>query len=233
MAVFVENRSLVIPGDLIAEGNFKASDGTFQEQDRIYASVLGLVDVGPNKTIRVIPFAGKYMPKINDVVIGKVVDLRFITWIIDINAPYLADLHANEVLDRKVDLTEIDLLRFYDVGDLLISKVIDIDEEKNIRLTTKAPGLGKLHGGRLVKISPVKVPRIIGRSGSMIKLIKDETKCEILASSNGRVWIKGKDSNLENLAIQAILKIEQEAHTTGLTDRIKEMLQKERGEKIG
>ena len=232
MVMFVDNRALVMPGDLIADGNYRASDGTFQEKERIYASVLGLVDISPNQVIRVIPFAGKYMPRVNDVLIGKVVDLRFIIWIIDINAPYLAELHANEVLDRKVNLADFDLRRFYGIGDLLLAKVIEIDETKNIRLTTKAPGLGKLIGGRLAKVSPVKVPRVIGRGGSMIKLLKDETKCDVLVSPNGRIWIKGKDSDLENLAVRAILKIEQEAHITGLTDRIKEMLQKERGVKI-
>jgi exosome complex component RRP4 len=85
----------------------------------------------------------------------------------------------------------------------------------------KDVGCKKLYGGIIIKVTPTKVPRIIGRSGSMINLIKKKTKCEIYIGQNGVIWIKGED---KTKAIEAILTIEKESHTIGLTEKIEKML---------
>ncbi len=58
----------------------------------------------------------------------------------------------------------------------------------------------------------------------MINLLKRETNCDIFVGQNGRIWISGRD-DMANIAAGALLKIEQEAHTSGLTDRIKEFIE--------
>jgi exosome complex component RRP4 len=55
----------------------------------------------------------------------------------------------------------------------------------------------------------------------MIELIKKKTGSEIYVGQNGVIWIKG--GNKEK-AIEAILTIEKEAHTVGLTEKIAKML---------
>jgi len=72
-------------------------------------------------------------------------------------------------------------------------------------------------------ITPSKVPRLIGKQGSMIELIKNKTNCQIIVGQNGVVWIKGEQ---EGLAAKAILTIENESHISGLTDKITAMLEK-------
>jgi exosome complex component RRP4 len=62
----------------------------------------------------------------------------------------------------------------------------------------------------------------------MISLIKRETGCHILLGQNGVVLISGKNLEDEQLAVIAIRKIENESHTSGLTDRVTEMLKKKR-----
>jgi exosome complex component RRP4 len=79
----------------------------------------------------------------------------------------------------------------------------------------------KLFGGITIKITPYKVARVIGKGGSMIELIKKKTGSEIYVGQNGVIWIKG--GNKEK-AIEAILTIEKEAHTVGLTEKIAKML---------
>ena len=61
----------------------------------------------------------------------------------------------------------------------------------------------------------------------MITMIKDATDCKIIVGQNGRIWIHGVDPDKEIVATAAIMKIEHESHTEGLTDRIKEFLDKE------
>jgi len=76
----------------------------------------------------------------------------------------------------------------------------------------------------MIDVTSSKVPRIIGKQGSMISLIKNATNCRIVVGQNGKVWISGDDPGKEMIATEAILKIEQEAHTSGLTDKISAFL---------
>ena len=64
----------------------------------------------------------------------------------------------------------------------------------------------------------------------MIAMLKNETNCNIFIGQNGRVWITGKDKDLE-LAVKAVLKIEKESHVSGLTDRLTRFLKEEKGKK--
>ena len=65
----------------------------------------------------------------------------------------------------------------------------------------------------------------------MISMIKQETGCNVILGLNGVVLITGKTLEDEQLAMRAILKIEQESHTSGLTDRITQMLKDEKSKK--
>ena len=89
----------------------------------------------------------------------------------------------------------------------------------------KGPGLKKLKGGRLIDVTSSKVPRIIGREGSMITMIKDSTKCRITVGQNGKVWISGNNVQDETKAVEAIMMVENESHSEGLTDKVKAFLE--------
>jgi exosome complex component RRP4 len=92
-----------------------------------------------------------------------------------------------------------------------------------VDLTLKSRGLGKLEGGRVIKINPHKVSRVIGKEGSMINLIKDSTRTEITVGQNGVIWLKGDDDG-EMKAVSAIELIDREARNEGLTDKMEEFL---------
>ena len=61
----------------------------------------------------------------------------------------------------------------------------------------------------------------------MISMIKQETGCQIILGLNGVILVTGKTPDDEELAITAIRKIEEESHTTGLTDRITQLLKEQ------
>jgi exosome complex component RRP4 len=75
------------------------------------------------------------------------------------------------------------------------------------------------------------VPRIIGKQGSMVSMIKKATNCNIIVGQNGVVWIKGLNPEDELITVQTITKIELESHISGLTERIKNFLQS-KGKKV-
>ena len=216
--IYVENKDLVIPGQILADEEYYSGRGTFKENGKVCSSLIGLVSLR-NKKIRVIPLKSKYVPKKGDVVIGKINDVRFSMWDVDINSPYSGILPAFEVFGRE----KKELNKVYDVGDVLFLRVVDVDEIKKAKLGLKGRGMGKFKGGIIVDIAPTKVPRLIGKKGSMINMIKDKTNCKIVVGQNGLVWVKG-DEDMEQLTKDIIHLIEAEAHTSGLTNKIKNKL---------
>ena len=216
--IYVENKDLVIPGQILADDEYYSGRGTFKENGKVCSSLLGRVSLR-NKKIRVIPLKSKYVPKKGDVVIGKINDVRFSMWDVDINSPYSGILPAFEVFGRE----KKELNKVYDVGDVLFLRVVDVDEIKKAKLGLKGRGMGKFKGGIIVDISPTKVPRLIGKKGSMINMIKDKTNCKIVVGQNGLVWVKGNE-DMEQLTREVIHLIEAEAHTSGLTNKIKNKL---------
>ena len=216
--IYVENKDLVIPGQVLADDEYYSGRGTFKDNGKVCSSLIGLVSLR-NKKIRVIPLKSKYVPKKGDVVIGKINDVRFSMWDVDINSPYSGILPAFEVFGRE----KKELNKVYDVGDVLFLRVVDVDEIKKAKLGLKGRGMGKFKGGIIVDIAPTKVPRLIGKKGSMINMIKDKTKCKIVVGQNGLVWVKG-DEDMEQLTKNIIHLIEAEAHTSGLTNKIKNKL---------
>ena len=223
MSLLIEEKQFVIPGEVLAEGmDFLPASGTYREDDKIYAAQLGMVNIS-GRLIKVMSLSGRYLPKVGDTVIGTIANIGFNGWMVDINYAYEAGLSLKEAtsdfIERGADLT-----KYFDFGEMIVANVINVTASKAIDLSMNGPGLRKLHGGKMIDVTSSKVPRIIGKQGSMISLIKNATNCRIVVGQNGKVWISGDDSGKEMIATEAILKIEQEAHTSGLTDKISAFL---------
>jgi len=227
MPTFFERRQLVTPGDLIAEGEYIAGENTYKEDDKLYASRLGLVEY-ENKKVNVVALRAFYIPKVGDKVIGTVVEVGFNGWTVDINAPYQALLRASDVLSRPFRPQQDDLSQVLDVGDLVVAKIVAYDRAHDPQLTVGEPELGKITRGQVARVTPSKIPRVIGRKGSMISMIQQETGCHIILGLNGVIVITGKNLEDEQLAMMAIHKIDEESHTSGLTDRVTKMLKEEK-----
>ena len=227
MPTFFEPKQIVTPGDLVAEGEYIAGENTYVEDKKIFASRTGLVEYD-NKRVNVVALKAFYMPRAGDMVIGTVVEVGFNGWTIDINSPYQAFLRPADVLSRPFKPQKDELSEVLALGDLIVAKIISYDRTHDPQITVAEPGLGKITRGQIVKVTPTKIPRIIGRQGSMVSMIKEQTECQIILGLNGVVLITGKTLEDEQLALMAIHKIEEESHTTGLTDRITQMLKEEK-----
>jgi exosome complex component RRP4 len=214
------NREIVIPGDLLDASGLKAGSGAYAEDGKVFAAQLGIKSVKSN-FVNVIPLGGRYIPATGDSVIGKVIDIGPSNWLIDINSPYPAPLHVNEV-PWRVEFG--DTSKYLNVGDTLLAKVLMVDETKRVQVTMKEQGLRKLSGGQVIDISYCKVPRVIGKGGSMIQLIKSHTNCRIFIGQNGRIWLDGEIESMVT-AIHAIRMIEEGAQESRLTEKVKEYLE--------
>lgn len=228
MPVFFEKREIVTPGDLVAEGDYLSGDNTYREGEKLYATRVGLVDL-MDKTVMVVALHSFYVPRVGDTVIGKVVELTIAGWLVDIKAPQPAMLRASDVFERSFKPQRDELPSVFDIGDLVITKIIAYDRTRDPQLTVREPGLGKISRGQIMEITPTKIPRVIGKKGSMINMIKDYTGCHIVLGQNGVILINGKTPENEQVAMMAIRKIDEESHISGLTDRVTEMLKKTKG----
>lgn len=224
----VEERELVIPGQIIAEGDYEIGEGVFKDENNIRASQVGLVDKR-GKKLRTIPLEGRYIPKRGDKVLGVVIDDYYAGWSLDIRSPYEGNLSVSSLLQRRVDLDEEDISKFLEAGDIVEARIQDVDELMDVRLEVTDDERGKIGGGKLIEITPSKIPRVIGRKGSMISILQKFGECTLSIGQNGRIMIWGDNKSKINRVVKAIFMIEKEAHTSGLTDRVREFLQKNEG----
>ncbi len=171
-----EKRQIVIPSQLLGEvKNKKAGRGTYVEHGKIYAEILGILNADSDY-INVIPLKGRYDPLEKDFVIGIVEEAMASSWLVDINAAYPALLHVNEVpWDVEFGETE----RYLNHGDSIMAKVLQVDQEKRLQITLNDRNLYKIKCGIIIDVEPSKIPRIIGKKGSMISLLKKYTNCRI------------------------------------------------------
>jgi exosome complex component RRP4 len=213
-------REIVVPGDLLDDSGMGAGSNAYVLNGKVYAGVLGVKNVY-HDTVGVIPLGGRYMPVTGDTVIGIIEDIGPSNWLVNINAPYPAPLHVNEV-PWKVEFG--DTSKYLNVGNVVLLKVLMVDESKKIQVTMKDSGLRRIEGGQLIEMPHSKVSRVIGKSGSMIQMIKNLTDCRIFVGQNGRIWVDGDEN--ANVAVEAINMIEREAQSSNLTERVEKFIKK-------
>ncbi|MBU0757503.1 MAG: exosome complex protein Rrp4 [Nanoarchaeota archaeon] len=224
--IFVKDKDIVVPGDVLATGmDFLPSFGTYRNSDNILSDRVGVIKI-EGKVIKLLPLSGRYLPKKGDVIIGMVSDVNFSGWNVGTNSAYSAMLSmkdgSSDFIPRGADLT-----KYFNIGDYIVTKIFNVTSQNLIDLTMKGPGLKKINGGRILTVDPNKVPRIIGKMGSMVTMIKQETNCNIIVGQNGIIWIKGEAKD-ELLAVRSINKIVAESHISGLTEKMKEFINSEK-----
>ena len=208
-----------------------AGRGALKTKDGIVSLFVGLKEVR-GKYVNVVPLTGLYNPNIGDKVIGIVVDRTPVKWLVDINAKDLASLkfsdastrtksHGSGRIGGSYKSQPDNPVELYKIGDNVICKVLSGDRLNEPEVSTLGQDLGKINSGIIVNIPPPKIPRLIGKKGSMIAMLKQQLDVKCMVSQNGRIWLRGKSFPHERLLMDVIDKIEREAHTTGLTDRIK------------
>ncbi len=222
--LLIENKTVVTPGEVLAEGmDFLPSEGAFREEDKIISSRLGLVSA-EGRLVKVIPLTGRYIPKKGDQVIGEISDITFGGWRVDIGWAFDANISmkdgSRDYIERGADLSQ-----YFSYGDIVFGKITQVAGSKIIDITMNGINLRKLKGGRIIECSPNKVPRIIGKKGSMITMIKEKTNSNIIVGQNGKIWINAPDRKMEIIAVRAIRLIEEKSHLSGLTEEVNKFLE--------
>ena len=217
-------RKYVIPGDIVTTGPFRPEQNVILEGNKIISTTIGISEIYDD-SVKVIPLTGKYIPKINDLVIGKVISHTSLSWELDINSCYVGFLPAQDVFGRDFSAHADELTSKLKSGDLVAARIANFDRTRDPLVTISDRDLGKIDSGELIVISPSKVPRLIGKRGTMIQTIEMATNAAITIGQNG--WVVVSCESPEGLlkAKKAIQMVDEKAHIANLTDQVKEMLE--------
>lgn len=210
---------LVVPGEQVG-ANARPGDNVFEEDGQIYSEVYGFKREGGG-SVSVIPIKGTYVPEEGDQVVGIVTDMDHATWTVDINSPYEGTLHISRV-EEELDQGRLD--EYMAIGDVMRVMIDEVDREKEVELSLKCDRCGPLRRGRVVTVEPTRVPRLIGREGSMVGRIRSEADVDVFVGNNGRVWIRG-DERGEDLAADTVRFVADHAHEQNLTEKVKTFME--------
>ncbi len=220
-----KERDFVTPGEKLVESmEFLPGRNCFREGDNIHAKKAGLLHIS-GRVLSVIALNGIYMPQRDDMIIGEVTDVQSNGWVVEVGAPYSAYLPLSGVRGY-IDSAKTDMSKVYGVGDMIYGKIKMVSSTQSVHISMFDRMCRKFSGGRILTVNPAKVPRIIGKSGSMIDMIKRKTGCRIVVGQNGIVWLEGDNPQIEEFVIELIGTIQDKSHMEGLTNEIERMLEK-------
>ena len=195
---------IVLPGEKVLDEPRRV-EGCFDDGVRTYAAVVGVMREG-----RIVPLKGHYIPVPGDYVVGIVKEEKFSGYVVDLHSPYEGTFSTRDVREE------------FHLGDVISAKIAEVNEVNEAILVEPR----KFFGGQILEVSFVKVPRLIGKNGSMLAMIRDYTGTELFIGKNGRIYLRGGNTSLSALAV---MKIDAEAHLSGLTDRMQRYLEEHGG----
>ena len=213
----------VTPGDVIITGSYVPEQNAILDGDKIMSTAIGFYEIEDNR-VNVIPLTGLYTPKIDDLIIGKVISHNALSWDIDINSYYTGMLPASDIFGREYSSSKDDLSLKLSVGDIISTRIIKAGGSRGPLLSISGQNLGKIDSGELVKISPTKIPRLIGKHGSMIQTIEASTNATITIGQNGLIVLKCDDSTGLKKAVESIKMMNEALHNTNLEQKIQNIL---------
>jgi len=220
---FESKKRHVLPGDFITTAPLRLQDNVVLEGKRIISTTIGLSDVSDD-SVRVISLSGIYIPKADDLVIGTIQSIFGNSWFADINSCYQGMLLGQDVFGRGSYPTTSEMKERLDKGDIIYARIANSDRQREPLISIADKHLGKIDSGELTKISPTKIPRLIGKRGSMIQTIEESTNATITVGQNGLIVVSCDETNGLLKALAAIRMVDEQAHIVDLTDKVKKML---------
>ena len=217
-----DSNHFVLPGDVISNGSSSLKQNVILEGDKLVSTTIGFTEINDG-AVDVIALTGLYISAVDDLVIGKIVSHNALSWEVDINSSYRAMLPASDIFGKDYSPSRDDLSLKLIIGDIVLARIVNSDSKRPL-ITINGQNLGKIDDGELIKISPAKVPRLIGKHGSMIQSIEESTGASITIGQNG--WVIFKSDNPISLknAIASIKMADLILHDDNLEEKIQNML---------
>jgi len=220
---FESKKRHVLPGDFITTAPLRLQNNVVLEGKRIISTTIGLSDISDDSA-RVLSLTGVYLPKIDDLVIGTIQYIFGNSWFADINSCYQGMLLGQDVFGRGSYPTTSEMKERLDKGDIIFARIANSDRQREPLISIADNNLGKVDSGELIKISPSKIPRLIGKHGSMIQTIEASTNISITVGQNGLIIFKYDNSTGLKNAIASIKMIAMTYEDANIEEKIQNIL---------
>ena len=212
----------VIPGDIIIADDCRPGQNVILEGNRVMSTAIGFSEIEDN-LVNVTPLTGLYTPKTDDLVIGKIISHNALSWQVDINSYYSGILTASDIFGKDYSPSRDDLSLKLNTGDIVLARIANVGSRDPL-ITIIGENLGKIDSGELVKISPTKISRLIGKHSSRIQTIAASTNATITVGQNGLIILKCDDSTGLKKAIATIKMIGITHSNANLEEKIQNIL---------
>ena len=219
--LYIKDKDIVVPGQVLAEGmSYIPSGKAVRNGEAITSTVVGKIS-NKGHVVKVVPLFEKYAPKLGDKIIGKVVSMNNYGWTLDIGVPVKCELDLREGSQSFIETGKMS--QFFAVGDLVFVEIIG-NRNGTFKVSAKDRLYRRLPSGHLINVDSGLIPRIIGKQGSMINTLKDESGCNVVIGQNGYVYVHCDDTKNVFKVQEAIKLIESDTTSSGLTEKVKKML---------
>ena len=215
----MSQEQFVLPGDIIVTGDYRPEQNVILEGDRLMSTAIGFSEI-KDDLVTVIPLTGLYTPKVDDLVIGKIVSHNALSWEVDINSYYPGILTAFDIFGKDYSASRDDLSLKLNTGDIILARIANVNSRDPL-LTIAGENLGKIDSGELIKISPSKIPLL---TGSMIQTIEASTNISITVGQNGLIIFKYDNSTGLKNAIASIKMIAMTYEDANIEEKIQNIL---------
>ena len=212
----------VIPGDIIIADDCRLGQNVILDGNRVMSTAIGFSEIKDN-LVNVTPLTGLYTPKTDDLVIGKIISHNALSWQVDINSYYSGILTAFDIFGKDYSPSRDDLSLKLNTGDIILARIANVNSRDPL-ITIIGENLGKIDSGELVKISPTKISRLIGKHSSRIQTIEASTNATITVGQNGLIILKCDDSTGLKKAIATIKMIGITHSNANLEEKIQNIL---------
>ena len=224
------NETIVLPGDVIGKLNsgkkMKLGDGIGQKNDDLIALKCGILRIKGHK-YWIDGRQKRYVPKVEDFVVGVVAESHFDHARVDIGSSSLATL-AFTTFEGFTNKNKPDL----DSGSVVYARVVLANKDMEPQLSCvgasgKADGLGILAGGWTEKGLTSSLTRsLLLPDCPVLMELSKITPFEIAVGFNGRVWISAPSIQFTILIKMCILESEFIATRAELGQKVQETRQR-------
>ncbi len=215
----MSQNQFVFPGDVITTGDYRPEQNVTLDGDKLISTAIGFSEIKED-LVTVIPLTGFYSPRIDDLVIGKIISHNALSWEVDINSYYSGILLASDIFGKDYSASKDDLSTKLNIGDIILARIANMGSRDPL-ITIAGENLGRIDSGDLIKISSTTIPHLID---SIIQTIEASTNATMTVGQNGLIVLKCNDSTGLTKAITAIKMIGTMQNDTNLQEKVQKFL---------
>ncbi|XP_038982795.1 exosome complex component RRP4 homolog [Phoenix dactylifera] len=163
--------------------------GTSELDGQVVATLCGVVE-RVNKLVYVRALRARYKPEVGDIIVGRVIEIAFKRWRLEINFSQDAVLMLSSmnlpdgIQRRRTAVDELNMRSIFEENDVICAEVRGFQHDGSLHLQARSQKYGKLERGQLLTVPAYLVKR---RKQHFHHL--EQYGVDLILGCNGFVWV--------------------------------------------